>query len=70
MKDEVVRYTESITTSLLKRYADKDDPEIKEVKEITESLINQYICASVEPMNRLEVSSYKCLLTILVCRPT
>lgn len=70
MKDEVVRYTGSITSSLLRRYTDEDDPEIKEVKEITESLLNQYICASVEPMNRLEVSSYECLLIILVCKPT
>lgn len=66
MKDEVVRYTESMTSSLLKKYTAQDDPEIEQVKEVTKTLINQYICASVEPLKRLEVSSYEYLLRIIL----
>lgn len=57
VKDEVIRYADSITSSLIKMYTAEDDPEIKQVKELTKSLINQYICASVDPLKRLEVSS-------------
>lgn len=58
VKDEVIRYADSITSSLIKMYTAGDDPEIKQVKELTKSLINRYICASVDPLKRLEVSSY------------
>uniref|UniRef100_A0A1B6K1J9 Protein MIS12 homolog n=1 Tax=Homalodisca liturata TaxID=320908 RepID=A0A1B6K1J9_9HEMI len=53
VKDEVTHFTDAMTTALIKKYAD-DDPEIGRVKEITKSLIDQYMNASVEPLKTLE----------------
>uniref|UniRef100_A0A1B6MUW2 Protein MIS12 homolog n=1 Tax=Graphocephala atropunctata TaxID=36148 RepID=A0A1B6MUW2_9HEMI len=54
VKEEVTRFTDAMTTALIKKYAN-DDPEVEKVKEITKSLIDQYMNASMEPLKTLEV---------------